>query len=100
MHVAAARAILEQGQTTTDEQEDQQAQRELADHDHSITEMEHTIEEQMKTIASRSSYQNFDEDTTAWYTSRMQPRLSLQAVRKMSRWILNQDQEGKRPAEF
>ena len=100
MHVAAARAILEQGQTTAEEQEDQQAQHELADHDHSITEMEHTIEEQMKTIASRSSYQNFDEDTTAWYTSRMQPRLSLQAVRKMSRWILNPDQEGKRPAEF
>ena len=62
--------------------------------------MEHTIEEQMKTIASRSSYQNFDEDTAAWYASRMQPRLSLQAVQEMSRWILNPDQEGKRTAEF
>ena len=99
-HVAAARAILERGQTTTDEQEDQQAQRELVDHDHSIAEMEHTIEEKIKTIASRSSYQNFDENTTAWYASRMQPRLSLQAVQKMSRWILNPDQEEKRPAEF
>ena len=100
LHLAAARAILEHGQTTTDEQEDQQAQRELVDHDPTIAEMEHTIEEKMKTIASRSSYQNLDEDTTAWYTSRMQPRLSLEAVRKMSRWILNPDQEEKRPAEF
>ena len=30
----------------------------------------------------------------------MQPRLSLEAVQKMSRWILNPDQEEKRPAEF
>ena len=74
IHLAAAKAILEQGQTTAEEQEDQQAQRELMDHERSITEMEHTIEEQIKTIASRSSYQNFDEDTAAWYTSRMQPR--------------------------
>ena len=95
IHVAAAKAILEQGQTTAEEQEDQQAQRELMDHERSITEME-----QIKTIASRSSYQNFDEDNAAWYTSRMQPRLSLRAVRKMSRWILNRDQEEKRPAEF
>ena len=100
LHVAAARAILEHGQTTTDEQEDQQAQRELVDHDPTIAEMEHTIEEKMKTIASRSSYQNLDEDTAAWYTSRMQPRLSLEAVRKMSSWILNPNQEEKRPAEF
>ena len=100
LHVAAARAILEHGQTTTDEQEDQQAQRELVDHNPTIAEMEHTIEEKMKTIASRSSYQNFDEDTVVWYASRMQPRLSLEAVRKMSRWILNPDQEEKRPAEF
>ena len=100
IHIAAAREILEQGQTTAEEQEDQQAQRELADHDRSITEMEHTTEEQTKTIVSRSSYQNFDEDTAAWYASRIQPQLSLETVQKMSRCILNPDQEEQRPAEF
>ena len=61
------------------------------DHDHSIGEMEHTIEEKIKTIASRSSYQNFDpmREHRRWYASRMQPRLSLEAVQKMSRWNLH-----------
>ena len=70
------------------------------DHDHSITEMEHTIEEQMKNHRQSKFHQNFDEDTAAWYASRMQPKLSLEAVRKMSRWILNPDPRGKGPAEF